>query len=55
MMADSMEHQTPAPRTEGRLTWVESLILRYRLQMNVAVHGVRFAVALLSAYLVRFV
>ena len=49
-----MEHQTPAPRTEGRLTWVESLILRYRLQMNVAGHVFLFVLALLAAYLVRF-
>ena len=54
MMVDSMEDRAPAARTEGRLTWVESLMLRYRLQMNVAVHVFLFALALLAAYLVRF-
>ena len=43
-----------ASRLGGGLTWAEAILLRHRFGVNVAVHTVLFALALLLAYLVRF-
>ena len=53
-MDSSVKSQTPVPDRADRLTWVETFALRYRLAMNVGVHVLLFALALLMAYLVRF-
>ena len=40
--------------TAGRLLWLETFLLRYRLTCHIVVHAALFTVALLLAYLVRF-
>ena len=38
----------------GKLTWLETLAMRHRLAVNILVHTLLFALALLLAYVVRF-
>ena len=49
------EFTTEQTTVDGRrLTWLEALLLRYRLAASVVLHVVLFSLALLLAYLVRF-
>jgi len=45
--------QSEKPR-ENTLTWIEASLLRHRLIVNIILHALLFALALLLAYLVRF-
>ncbi len=47
------EHST-ATANGRRLTWLEALLLRYRLAASVVLHVMLFSLSLLLAYLVRF-
>ena len=54
----TMIQPTPESHTDetaaGQLTWLESLILRYRVPLNILVHAVIFSLSLLLAYLLWF-
>ncbi|MCK4600984.1 MAG: polysaccharide biosynthesis protein, partial [Phycisphaerae bacterium] len=55
-MANSEKDKVVAtkPARDKELTWLESILLRYRLTMHIAVHTFLFALALLLGYLVWF-
>jgi len=52
-MAEAKTDKTAAG-SAGKLTWLESFVLRYRLGVNIVLHAFLFALALLLAYLLWF-
>ena len=53
-MAEPLREQDSDAGVGGRLTWLESVLLRYRLPVSITVHAFLFVLALLLAYLVRY-
>lgn len=53
-MEKSATDQGTVTVNHRRLTWLEALLLRYRLTASIVLHVILFTLALLLAYLVRF-
>ncbi len=53
-MPDTTQESLNNSRWSDRLTWLESFALRHRFWVNVVLHVILFALALMLAYLIRF-
>ena len=53
-MEESVTDQGTVTANDRELTWLEALLLRYRLAASIVLHVILFTLALLLAYMVRF-